>query len=210
MVYPKHQPAGSSSNTSIVLLPDGEWARYLVHALRAARQSVKLSTFLASHRWASAPKSGINLLNELQDVASRGIQCRAILAQVNTRLTPDTPNVGAVKKLQEAQWLVRMARGRLLHEKVIIIDKSLVLVGSHNISGNSVYRNNEMSVAIRDPMIADQATQVWWSRWNAAINANQAIEDIVTYGTRKSARTTARTGGDVLKTAGLSKPRRIK
>lgn len=210
MVYAKHHPAESPRNPGVELLPDGQWARSLVQALRAAQQSVKISTFLVSHRWASAPKSGINLINELQDVAGRGIQCRAVLAQVNTKLTPDTPNVGAVKKLQESHWLVRMARGRLLHEKVVIVDKSMVFIGSHNISGNSVYRNNEMSVLIRDQAIAEQATQIWWSRWNDGVNATQAIEDIVTYGARKSARTTARTGGEVLKASGLQKPRRIK
>lgn len=208
MVHAKHGPAGRAGNTSITLLSNGEFGVYLKNALREAKQTVKASAFLVSHRWASTPRTGINLIQEIREVAARGIKCRAIIAQVNTRLTPETPNVGAIKLMLEWGWDVRMTRGRTHHEKLWIIDDNIVIIGSHNISGASITRNNELSVAIECPHQAGLAKMIWWSRWREAHNAKRTIEDIVKYGIRKSTRTTARTGGEVLKIAGLSTKQR--
>lgn len=45
--------------------------------------------------------------------------------------------------------------GVFLHSKLIIVDKRFVLLGSHNFSINSWFKNYETSVLIESPQVAD-------------------------------------------------------
>ena len=61
-----------------------------------------------------------------------------------------------------------MPDARTLHEKIMIVDKSLSLVGSHNISKASATSNYDTSLAIRSIPLAERLHRQFWERWRLA------------------------------------------
>lgn len=63
----------------------------------------------------------------------------------------------------------RMLKKPYLHEKVMIIDGKIALVGSLNMTANSFDQNREVSVILNEPVLVDQL-RTWWLRdWGKAI-----------------------------------------
>jgi phosphatidylserine/phosphatidylglycerophosphate/cardiolipin synthase-like enzyme len=179
-------------------------AAELKAAIDAAVRVIRLSVFIASAHWKGQQPGQIDLLDTLCRATGRGVEGRAVLAQISQKWCRETPNIGAAERLLEAGWFVRLHRGpRLLHEKTLVIDERLCMVGSHNLSVSSIARNHEISLLIDSPELAGQLRAIWWSRWNEAFDARAALEEIRTHGPRTAARRTARTGRDLLRAAGL-------
>ncbi len=176
----------------------------LKQAIDGATRVIRLSVFIASDHWKGQQPGQIDVLEALCQAARRGLECRAVLAQISSKWSRETPNVGAAAALLDAGWYVRMHRGpRLLHEKTLVIDDRRCVVGSHNLSVSSIARNHEVSLLIESPELAAELRALWWSRWNEAFDARAALEEIRIHGPRNAAKRTARTGRELLRAAGL-------
>lgn len=150
----------------IRILSGDTWGPWLARALREARQSVLLSVYMISHHWRVPNRHRLNLLAELADCAKRGLTCRCITAASETMNTREAFNRTAATELQAAGWKVRPMTGpRLLHEKIILIDRRLTLIGSHNISKASLTSNHDTSVAIESETVAKETFRLFWQRW---------------------------------------------
>jgi len=51
------------------------------------------------------------------------------------------------------------------HNKIIIIDSSIVITGSYNFTEHAK-QNVENLLVIDDPLLVQQYSENWWSRWN--------------------------------------------
>lgn len=60
---------------------------------------------------------------------------------------------------------------KMTHAKLVIVDGRVVLLGSTNWTGNSMYNNNEANVLVTDPAIAD-----YFTRYLATLWADSATE----------------------------------
>ncbi len=81
-------------------------------------------------------------------------------------------NAAAVARLQPLGVDVKLdTPAKMTHAKVVIVDGRVVLLGSTNWTGNSMYNNNESNVLVADPAIAD-----YFARYLATLWADSAAE----------------------------------
>lgn len=151
------------------LLSGDSWGPWLIKALQRAEKSVLLSIYMVSPHWRVPNRFKLDMLATLQDCATRGLICRAIIAAPATIKTRDAYNADAAEALTAAGWKVKMMAGaRLLHEKLMILDRRLTVIGSHNISKASLTSNHDTSVAIESKVMADEVYRLFWERWRTA------------------------------------------
>lgn len=159
----------ATGEATLLLLSGDHWGPWLDAALRHATTSILLSVYMVSHHWRAHRKGDLNLLATLAAAASRGVQCRAILGNPSARHTPEDYNRDAGATLAQAGWRIRSFAGnRVLHEKIILIDRQIALIGSHNLSRSSAASNFDTSIAVDCPALAELLFRQFWDRWRAA------------------------------------------
>ena len=62
-----------------------------------------------------------------------------------------------------------MPSNKTLHEKVLLLDKHLSVIGSHNISKASAVSNFDTSLAIESEALAQRIYRQFWERWHVAV-----------------------------------------
>lgn len=156
----------SDPNASLILLAGDDWGPWLARSLKATTQSVLVSIYMISPYWRVPNRHGLNLLGLLQECGRRGLYCRALLAdprQINTREAFNTRSGAA---LIEAGWKVRTMKGpHVLHEKVLVLDERITLIGSHNLSKASLTSNHDTTLAVESTLLAQQVKRLFWTRW---------------------------------------------
>lgn len=156
----------------MTLLTGDTWGPWLMKALQTAEKSVLLSIYMVSPHWRVPNRFKLDMLAALQNCATRGLICRGILAAPTTIKTREAYNNDAAKALAAAGWKVRMMEGaRLLHEKFMLIDSRITVIGSHNISKASLASNHDTSIAIESEAMAAEAYRLFWERWRTATKA---------------------------------------
>lgn len=159
----------ATGEATLILLSGDHWGPWLNAALRQAQTSILLSVYMVSHHWRAHRKGDLNLLETLEQAAHRGVDCRAILGNPNARHTPENYNRDAGQRLAAAGWRIRTFTGpRVLHEKTILIDRQIALIGSHNLSRSSAASNFDTSIAIESPDLATLIFKQFWDRWRTA------------------------------------------
>lgn len=154
---------------TLLLLSGDHWGHWLDAALQHATRNLLLSVYMISPHWRAHRKGDLNLLDTLAAAARRGVQCRAIVGNPNPRYAHAHYNRAASDTLQDAGWRIRTFAGpRVLHEKTLLIDQRLALIGSHNVSRSSATSNYDTSLAIDSPELATLLHRQFWERWRAA------------------------------------------
>ncbi|MEA2636072.1 MAG: cardiolipin synthase [Chloroflexota bacterium] len=147
-------PAAADRQVQVLVTHPGEGIRAAALAeIGAARQSIDIEMFVLSDRL---------VLDALASAARRGVRVRAIL-------DPTQPqNAAAMSELEAAGATVRMyvqAGDELLHAKVGIFDRQIVLFGSCNWSRSGFTRNHELDLLVREATLArvflSQLEQDW-------------------------------------------------
>jgi phosphatidylserine/phosphatidylglycerophosphate/cardiolipin synthase-like enzyme len=155
---------------NIELLSGDDWAPWFEYQVDNALSSVFLSIYMISDHWRSPETGKLDLVETLARAAMRGLTCRLIIDQphvVNRHLKFNTK---AALKLEEHGWKIRvMPANRTLHEKVLLLDKHLTVIGSHNISKASAISNFDTSLAIESQALADRIYRQFWERWRVAV-----------------------------------------
>jgi hypothetical protein len=131
-------------------------------ALNAATGSVDVAMFQIRVRENSSSRQPVRkLVDALVDAHRRGVRVRVVLDrsaryQDGKRLSGlAADNDSAAQLLQAAGVDVGFGSpGRLMHQKVIIIDDEVVITGSHNWTYHSLTRNTESGELIRSRVYA--------------------------------------------------------
>lgn len=126
--------------------------------LKNAKESVYMVMFLASYypRYPDSPTN--SFFKELINARKRGVKIEVILNHSDK----DTSSHTTVENLKTARYLstnniaVYFAPvDKTTHSKILIIDKKYVLIGSANWSYSAMEKNNEASVIISSPELAE-------------------------------------------------------
>jgi phosphatidylserine/phosphatidylglycerophosphate/cardiolipin synthase-like enzyme len=136
-------PPSTDRQVEVLVTHPGEGIRAAaLTAIGAAQRSVDVEMFVLSDRL---------VLDALLAAARRGVQVRAVL-------DPTQPqNAASMSELQAAGARVRLYRqagDELLHAKLGIFDRQLVLFGSCNWSRSGFTRNHELDLLVRDATLA--------------------------------------------------------
>ena len=103
------------------------------------------------------------LINSIVMAHQRGVKVK-VLVNFSGAHTVTTKNRTLSQYLSERGVPVRAAgKGYLVHGKVLIIDKEVVIIGSHNLTQRGLWVNYEASIAIHSKSIAD--SMISWFTW---------------------------------------------
>lgn len=124
--------------------------------LDQARSSIVVSMFLI--RPGDHPKHPVNrLLERLLEARRRGVE---VTIYLNTKLKSSTP-----QKISEGPWFDRLREAgvrihlvspvRMLHDKLVVVDRRIVVEGSMNWSVAAIASNLESATVIESPALAE-------------------------------------------------------
>lgn len=171
---PVTPPAWHDPEARCWLLTGDDWAPWLEWQIRRAQSSVYLSIYMISHHWRDPSTGKLDLTRTLAEAGARGLQCRGIVDQPNVQGRKEPYNIKAARELEAAGWIMRKVPDRrTLHEKIIIIDRRLCFVGSHNISKASATTNYDCTLAMDSAMAAAVLERHWWDIWRIAVPLDQ-------------------------------------
>ena len=158
------------ASENIHLLTGDEWAPWFVKAVDQAVSSVHLSIYLLSDHWRSPEVGNLDLVNTLAQASVRGLNCRCIIDQPHVVNRQLKYNIKAAAKLQASGWKIRvMPDKKTLHEKILLLDKQIAVIGSHNISKASAISNFDTSLAVESVLLAERLYRQFWERWRVAV-----------------------------------------
>ena len=143
---------------SVVLLKNQEYFSALTAAIDEAKSEIIMSFFLFK---AGVHKNSLpdRVLSRLVRAAQKGVKVTVILEKTggNDR-NLDAENKRTKKFLEEKGVQVYFdSPQKTTHTKLVVIDESLVLLGSHNLTQSALKYNNEMSLLINRPDLSKEA-----------------------------------------------------
>lgn len=147
-----------SPNSRAQLIPSGPRfgddmvSQVLLQAVYNAREHICLTTpyFVPDESLAAALKS----------VAQRGVKIEIILPAQNDSVMVKYASQAFMDDLVQAGVIFWQFEGGLLHTKSVLIDRSLVLIGTVNLDRRSFWLNFEVTMLVDDPPFAKQVEQV--------------------------------------------------
>lgn len=123
--------------------PDDGTAGEIIQQIRAARESIYFLAFSFTSD---------DIAGAILDQAKNGVRVAGVFEASQV----ETNSGGDYDLFRRAGLEVRLdGNPRNMHHKVIIIDEITVITGSYNFSANAEKRNDENTLVIHDPEIAD-------------------------------------------------------
>jgi cardiolipin synthase A/B len=147
----------------------------ILEAIGAANHSIEVAQLDFAPSWRN-PNGTLRqhpYFDALLEAASRGVRVRILLDGTFLDDAPAGDNADLVALVSTYPHLPIEARLHdgtrgVLHAKGMIVDGSLILIGSMNWNANSMGQNRELGVVVRSPEIAATLQDVFESDWRAA------------------------------------------
>jgi len=140
----------------IQVIADQEYFPTLLTLIQHARQSIELSMFI--FKTTTSPQNRPTIIaDELGKAVRRGVKVELLLEKsgYDPKLNEENEKVAA--KLRRQGVTVRFDSPEVTtHTKVVIVDRRLVLLGSHNLTQAALAYNHEVSLLIDSQPLADR------------------------------------------------------
>ncbi|MFA4889099.1 MAG: phospholipase D-like domain-containing protein [Candidatus Omnitrophota bacterium] len=149
---------GFSFPADVVSLNNQEYFPAAQKAIFEAKQSIFVVMYLISFNKEDKSSRVFQLVDELAGAKLRGVEVKVILDyQSSSGFTAGQANYEAFRFLKD-KGIEAYFDGAVVytHNKAIVIDKRIVISGSHNWSDAALARNNETSFLIDSPELARQ------------------------------------------------------
>jgi phosphatidylserine/phosphatidylglycerophosphate/cardiolipin synthase-like enzyme len=148
------------------LLTGSSWAPTLCAALSNAKKSIQIIQYSVSSRWGRHANDQYNVYRELLSAPARGVRCSAILAEHRRTAATKRFNRQAGAAMLDAGWSVHgVSASNLLHAKIIIVDSTMLIIGSHNITRTASIENIDVSLAMTGEEYCKQFIDFFWGLW---------------------------------------------
>lgn len=146
----------------------GGYPKLIVPLLQQAKGSIDCSQYVWRWYTRTSKRHVMGLSYALIEAARRGVQCRVLLNREARRNPVTRYNEKTARHLAPAGVKVKLGRtGKADHAKLWIIDKQILVVGSHNMTARSMTCNWEMGAIIWNELAARDAAALFEKRWRA-------------------------------------------
>jgi phosphatidylserine/phosphatidylglycerophosphate/cardiolipin synthase-like enzyme len=144
------------TNTKIELLNDEKYYYYVLNTLSSAKKEINIIMF-SMYKC----KKTADLIYALINARKRGVMVRVILdGEVESNRT--------LKHLLSSERIpVKLTNHQRIHNKLIIVDDNIVVLGSHNWTDKALFENRESSVAIIDKKIVKREKDYFELLWGS-------------------------------------------
>lgn len=144
----------------------GAYPQLVVPLLQGAKSSIDSSQFVWRWYTRTSKRHVMGLSYAVLDAARRGVRVRVLLNRESKGAPLNRYNENTAKQLRQAGVKVKFGRtGRADHAKLWIIDRHILVVGSHNMTARSMTCNWEMGVIIWSELAACDATERFEKLW---------------------------------------------
>lgn len=135
----------------------GNGRERIAEAIDDARHSI----FLQNERYQDAV-----IIERLVRAACRGVKVH-VMARPPHKLSKDklTEGVGGLRTMDDVGIKVHKLKHLKLHAKMLLIDKSRVIVGSINLAPGSFDSRRELAIDVRDEEVVDRMTKIVRHDW---------------------------------------------
>lgn len=134
----------------------GEYPKEVSKLIEKAKKSIDIVVF--DWRWyPNDPGAKCQQMNQtISRAIRRGVAVRAIVN--NVFIKSKIINAGGESKI--------LNTGRLLHSKLMIIDGTIIITGSHNYTESAFTKNLELSVILNDLAIKNRFNDYFENLWS--------------------------------------------
>jgi len=165
----RQQLLASTQKTTGALLVNDAYVEATKAAIEAATTSVSLMVFLGTASDGEAGQAPLPLVEALEAAANRpGIKVNVILDQDDDGKPYKSAliNRALAKRLQASAVQVKYdTKETLLHSKVLVVDRKVCVVGSHNWTRTSLTRTHELSVLLESAVVAGEFQDRFDALW---------------------------------------------
>jgi PLD-like domain len=142
----------SAEILGVYFTPPANAAAAIVKAIDASEREVLVQAYGFTHN---------AIAQALVRAHQRGVHVRVLLDQKS-----DISNRYVIGVLSDAQIELREdGKHAIAHNKVMVIDQSIVITGSFNFTNSAATRNAENFLVLRSADLADQYRAQWQSHW---------------------------------------------
>lgn len=168
---PPLRPAVHSVGGShIALLTGDTWAPSLSLLIKNSKRSIDVSAFALTPKWPRLISAKYNVFSALAKAPKHCSHCRIVFATHKTKSRSGHFNHKANEIFTESGWQIRWhPRARLLHAKFFIIDRSIIVLGSHNVSSAAAASNVDMSIALDSPLVVADLQRKFDKIWKDSL-----------------------------------------
>jgi phosphatidylserine/phosphatidylglycerophosphate/cardiolipin synthase-like enzyme len=144
-------------DSRLTLLKNREYFHALSERIREARTQIVMAFFLFKTNGYPSSYPEI-LLRELGNAARRGVRVVLVLEQdAKPDSTINRDNRRSSEQLKKAGVEIYFdSPKRTTHTKLAVIDGRYTFIGSHNLTQSALKHNNELSVLIDSPAVAEK------------------------------------------------------
>jgi phosphatidylserine/phosphatidylglycerophosphate/cardiolipin synthase-like enzyme len=156
-----------SVSDNLVPIVNNNYFNTTFNEISNANKSIDL--ILYEFKWYDSNNVVVKLRQSLADAVKRNVSVRVILDQnqyrdVLTELSKENKKTGDYLKSKGVE-VKYDSLTQTTHNKMIIIDNSIVILGSHNWGYSALTRNNEASVMIKDRGVAEYYNNYFEILW---------------------------------------------
>lgn len=148
-------PAVESAAESLQLLENETYFEALLETFEQAREEIVLALYLFKTNGyrTSYPD---RIVASLSDAAARGVSVRVLLETTGDRDSfIEQSNRETADRLRRGGVTVEFDRTSVrTHVKVVVVDRLITFLGSHNMTNSGLKYNNEASIMVISPEIA--------------------------------------------------------
>lgn len=155
---------------SVLLLNDANYLYFVLDNIKNAKNKIFAVIFIIDPRVRTDKRRDVRLLlDELAYAKWRGIDVKVIIGRSSETLNIDIANRVTFQYLQRksipTRFFLPTSKDYSLHSKYIVFDEDLLVLGSHNWTGNAFHRSKETSVAIYSKEIAIKMEREFEKLW---------------------------------------------
>lgn len=135
----------------IRFLIDEEYRRMLPQAMAGAKREIRIMMYRIQRKLGRGQTEENLFLDAMKDKVRRGVKVWLIVDYYPRPGMAYKENLYAALILQDSGVYARyLKNSRVCHAKAVIIDQEIAIVGSHNWTTNSLKRNLEVSLMVKD------------------------------------------------------------
>lgn len=154
----------------VIPLRDKEYYWYVLEHINKATHRIWMSMFLIDVRRAFDPNQEIrSLISSLRYASWRGVEVRIITGDSRKIVQLREMNMVSRSYLRSQRLMVKTHRSPEStggHDKYIIIDNNIIILGSHNWIDESFNESAEDSIAVFSPDLNHHLSQEFLNAWN--------------------------------------------
>lgn len=151
-------PEGAKRTVEVRLLQNEQYIATLLETFEAARNEIVMAFYLFKTNGYRTNYPD-RIVEGLTRAVQRGVRVRVLLEKTNEKNSfIDQSNEETAERLRRGGIDVEFDRPSMrTHVKMIIVDREILFVGSHNLTNSGLKYNNEASLMVFSPDLAEEA-----------------------------------------------------